>query len=93
MNITPSEYENVTPLYFRLRLEGMRNLAQQNYQADMERTRQLGVFLIAPNLKKGATINPQKLWPLPWEKKTKFDPETLVDFVSKNKNIYDKLRL
>lgn len=93
MNLTPSEYELVTPLYFRLRLEGMRNLAQQVYQADMERTRQLAAILISPHLKKGTSNSPTKIWPLPWDAKNKMDPESLVDFVTKNKKIYDKLRL
>lgn len=93
MCIVPSEWENVTPLYFRLRLEGMRNEAQQKYRADMDRTRMLASILLSPHMKKGAKADPKKIWPLPWDEVQKIDTVDLVNFVSKNKDLYDKLRL
>ena len=90
MSLTPSEWENVTPLYFRLRLEGMRNESQQLYRADMEKTRWLAAMILSPHAKKGKPIKPQNLCLFEWEKT---NPVDVVNFVTENKKLFDKLRL
>lgn len=90
MAITPSEWENVTPYYFRVRLEGMRKEAQQKYRAEMERTRWLAAMMLSPHAKKGKPIKPQSLCTFAWEKT---NPVDVVNFVTENKKLFDKLRL
>jgi len=90
MSITPSEWENITPYYFKCRLDGMRNKEMQVYRSEMERTRWLAALILSPHGKKGVPIDPKKLSQFSWEKTS---PVDVVDFVTKNKHIYDKLRL
>lgn len=90
MALSPSEWENVTPLYFRIRLEGMRNQAHQSYRAEMERTRWLAAMILSPHAKKGTPIKPQNLCVFSWEKT---DPVNVVNFVTENKELFDKLRV
>lgn len=93
MGISPSEWELVTPYYFMMRLEGMREKETQFYQSEMERTRWMVCKLLVPHLKKGSSSDPRKLFPFAWDKKHVLEPVDLVNFVTKNKDKYDKLRL
>lgn len=93
MGITPSEWELVTPYYFMMRVTGMRKKETQIYQSEMEKTRWMVCKLLTPNLKKSTSSDPKKLFPFSWDKVSVFEPVDLVNFVTKNKEIYDKLRL
>lgn len=90
MNIVPSEWENITPYYFKCRLDGMRNKEIQIYRSEMERTRWLAAMILSPHAKKGMPIDPKKLSQFSWEKS---DPIDVVNFVTENKELFDKLRL
>jgi hypothetical protein len=90
MNITPSEWENVTPYYFKSRLDGLRNKEMQIYRSEMERTRWLAAMILSPHAKKGTPIKPQNICVFSWEKT---DPVNVVNFVTENKELFDKLRL
>ena len=90
MCISPNEWETVTPYYFLARLDGMRKRDTQIYRSDMERTRWLAALILSPHGKKGRPIEPRKIITFPWEKQT---TEEAVDFITKNKKIFDKLRL
>lgn len=90
MKILPHEWDEITPLYFRLRLEGMRSVQMQEYQNKWEQTRWLATILLSPHAKKGKEIKPQQLCLFPWEEKSSQD---IIDIVTKNKHIFDKLHL
>jgi len=68
----------------------MRNESQQRYRSEMERTRWLAALILSPHAKKGQPINPQKLCQFSWEKVSTAD---VVNFVTENKKLFDKLRL
>ncbi len=88
MNFTPDDLERYKPDFFRLKLEGMREAQFQQYKNEWERTRWLATIVLSPHQKKGKGIKPRDLIEFEWEK-----PKlNVVEIVTQNKHIFDKLR-
>ncbi len=88
MNFTPEDLEKYKPEFFRLKLEGLREAQLQQYKNEWERTRWLATIVLAPHQKKGKSLKPTDLIKFEWEK-----PEiNVVEIVTQNKHIFDKLR-
>ena len=60
---------------------------------DWERSRMVGMISLMPHLKKGAKLQPDKIWPLPWEDtEVKVDIDKLRIDTEKAKLLFDKLK-
>jgi hypothetical protein len=60
---------------------------------DWERSRLMASVMVMPNLKKGVKLEPEKLWPLPWDQERpekELDVQSLKEKTAKAKELYDK---
>ena len=67
MGMSETEFYNITPRTFENKVIGFRRKEEADSRESWEQTRRLAVFLISPNLKKGAKINDKELFPTPWD--------------------------
>jgi len=86
MLMSENDFNDCTPKYFRLRLFGMREAQEQQYQNQWYQTRWAVATTISPHLKK--PMSPIKLMRFPWEQT---EHEDIVATVSKYKDIFAKL--
>lgn len=86
MNLTESEFEQVTPAYFMLRLSGLRRSQEQVERLQWERTRWLACLLLQPHSR--GNLTPQKLVTFPWEKTER---TKMLEWIEANRQVYDKL--
>jgi hypothetical protein len=73
------------------------NVIQEGHEIDKrddwERSRLMASLMLMPNLKKGAKLEPEKIWPLPWDKERpekELDVQSLKEKTAKAKELYDK---
>ena len=59
---------------------------------DWERSRMSSVVNVMPHLKKGATIDPKKIFPLPWDEVKKLDITNFAENVSKFKEAIKRVQ-
>tara|TARA_R100001163_G_C5068278_1_gene208298 strand:+ start:8607 stop:8924 length:318 start_codon:yes stop_codon:yes gene_type:complete len=91
LHMTVNEFYNMTPRNFINAQIGLKNLYEQNQQAEWERARWMACVIINPHLKR--SIDPKKITKFPWEiaarrkKAKKFDIEKLL----KESEYQDKL--
>jgi hypothetical protein len=70
-------------------LKGFNDLEHERDKKEWERLRILGTWVLNPHMKKGSTLSPNKLLPLPWDR-----VQTKTEWLEKNKDlipIWDKL--
>jgi hypothetical protein len=61
---------------------------------EWERSRMIGMISLMPHLKKGANLEPSKVWPLPWEStKPNINLDQLREDTKKAKLVFEKLKL
>lgn len=90
LNITEHEWEFMSPKYWKLKLHGFDQLQKFHNRQSWEQTRALAYFVISPYLKKGSNKKPQDILPFDWDSKP-LTGKQLREFVTANKDLYDKL--
>jgi hypothetical protein len=70
LNLTPEQLDDLTPREFNNKLRGFQELYELKSHDNWERSRLLASTLLMPHTKKGKGIEPQKLWPFHWDKKS-----------------------
>lgn len=88
MRLLPHEFELITPEYYIIRLEGMRNAEDLAFRQEWERSRWVAMQFLVPYTKKGTKLKPQDLMEFPWEE---FKQESITEFVRNRKDLYAKL--
>lgn len=61
----------MTPSLFFSCLEQKRDKKEAEIRSEWEQTRMIICAVLSPHLKKGASRDPEKLFPLPWDKEYK----------------------
>lgn len=86
MLMSEQEFNDSSPLYFRLRLHGMRKAQTTAYRTQWEISRWMAATIMAPHLRK--PIAPKNLVTFSWEEEER---ENIVELVSKYRHIFNKL--
>ena len=81
MGLGHDEFYSLTPRAFANKLTGYRRKQEWETKERWEQTRVLYVGVVAPNLKKGASSDPKKLWPFPWDEEKPIS-QTVEDAVT-----------
>ncbi|WP_445956195.1 hypothetical protein [Yeosuana sp.] len=84
MRLSEADYYNSTPQYLTLAISGKREFEQTQVEIQYDIARTMSYFMVQPHSKK--TINPKKIWPLPWDK-----VENIAELIKSRKHIFDKL--
>lgn len=88
MHLTEEQFNDSTPAYFMLRLQGMRAQQTQQYRNEWERTRWLAMFILMPHSKK--RVKPTDLVKFPWEV-AETNAEAVINHLEANKETLAKL--
>jgi len=87
LGLRQKEYEESSPEYLTLAIEGKRNADTARTKETYEIARTLAYFSVSPHTKKN--ISPKKLWPFYWDEKT----QGTLDWIKANKDKFEKLTL
>ena len=86
MNLTEREFEDTTPLYFNIRLSGLRRLQYEQEKQEWERARWLARFIAQQYASKPLSLSDVARFS--WD-----EPElSMAEYYRRNKDIYDKLK-
>ena len=87
LGLRQKEYEESSPEYLTLAIEGKRKAETERTKEIYEIARTLAYFSVSPHTKKN--ISPKKLWPFYWDKKT----EGTLAWLPATPDTFEKLTL